>query len=196
MKVKKKCLIFSVIFLSSCAVTDTIDLEKFGFPAPEKSDESSTGTKVAAGAAGCVVGGAAGYYLIKALDDKLKKDGAIYSDEEVKQTAVLVAGIGCVIGGKAALNIIKNMDARSKAAQEKAWQLALVQSETLTSSEPQAWSTETHEGTVQILEPETTSNGKQCATRKNYVKTSQGEEAEQFIAVCKNSDGVYEPQEA
>ncbi len=173
-------------------------MEKLGFPAPTETKESSTGTKVAAGATGCVVGGVVGYQLIKALDKKIKKENpsAASTDKEFKEIATVVAGLGCVIGGSVALNVIKNMDAKSKAAQDKAWQLALTQSETLKSSEPKAWSTDTHEGTVQFLEPETTTEGKQCATRKNYIKTALGQEAEQFIVVCKNNNGVYVQQEA
>ncbi len=182
------------LLLSGCKATDAMKtLEEYGFPTANQTNESSTGTKVAGGLTGCAVGGAAGYIATKAFSDKMAEEG--YTAKEIKTTALTVGALGCVIGGKIALQIIKNMDEKSKQAQEDAWKHAQAQTETVTTSSPQAWSTETHKGTVTIINPETTSAGQQCATRRNYIKTAEGE-AEQFIPVCKNSSGVYEHVQA
>ena len=188
------------LLLSGCNSTTSAqkilgDLEDLGFPTPSQTSESGTGSKVAGGLAGCSVGGAAGYFGVKYASDRLKEEG--YSSSEIGKAATFVAGLGCIIGGSVAVNIIKNMDAESRKAQDEAWAIAQSQSqaESTTTPSPQAWKTDTYEGTVEILEPVTTPDGQQCATRRNYVKSPQGE-GEQFIAVCKNSSGIYEATEA
>lgn len=180
---------FTVFGCNTTSVQNT--LSEYGFPVANESQQSSTGTKVVAGASGCLVGGTAGFFGTQYLSRKLREKGYDYSDKEIKEASLLVAGFGCVVGGAAALKIIKNMDEKSKKAQEEAWQLAQQQSQAQQTRSPQAWRTNTHEGTVEIIEPVTSADGRECATRKNYIKTAAGE-AEQFIPVCKNSNGKYE----
>lgn len=179
--------------LSGCKTTDAMGnaLSEMGFQTPSETSGSSTGKKVAGGLGGCAIGGAAGYFGTKALSGLLKDDG--FTGAQINQAAAIVAGLGCIVGGKVAVDIIKNMDEKSKQAQEDAWARAQAQTETQAEATPQAWKTETHEGTVEILDPVTSDDGQQCATRRNFIKTSDGE-AEQFIPVCKNNSGIYEPQ--
>lgn len=165
-------------------------LDGLGFPTPTKTNESSTGKKIAGGAAGCAVGAGAGFWGTKAMEKLLKKDG--YTSKQVNQAAIVVAGLGCVVGGSLAVSIIKNMDAKSKKAQEEAWKRAQAQTETQATSAPQAWKTDTHEGVVSIINPEINADGQQCATRKNFVKSASGE-AEQYTPVCKYGSGRYQP---
>lgn len=197
MKFTRAYLVFFVVsFLYGCGAMDTFDISNLGFAKPEETKETGTGTKVLAGAGGCAVGGGAAYLLSKKLGQKLQEKNSLIPDKEVKELSVYAAGLGCIVGGKIALNIIKNMDAKSKAAQEEAWQALLADSDNLKASEPKkAWSTSTHKGEVSITKPKPTPDGRQCATRRNYVADSTGE-AEQYIVVCKNSSGVYVPQKA
>lgn len=188
-------ILVASLALIGCKATDSAmqTLSDFGFPTPNQGTESGTAAKVAGGLTGCAVGGAAGYFGTKALQSKLEEEG--YTADDVKKAAVVVGSLGCIVGGKIALEIIANMDEKSKQAQEAAWEAAQAQTETVQTSSPQAWSTDTHEGTVSIINPQQSPQGQQCATRRNFVKTAEGE-AEQFIPVCKNSAGVYEQVEA
>lgn len=186
--------IFSISILSGCK--STTGLEAFGFPAPKQAESTSTGTKALIAGTGCVAGGAGGYLLTKWYRKKVEGTKDAISDKEFKEAAAVVAGYGCLIGGNAGLSIIENMDEASKAEQEKAWQLALAQSEELRNEQPEiAWRSETHEGTVSIIDPITTADGQECATRRNYVTNGDGE-VDQFTVVCKNSAGVYEERNA
>lgn len=191
LKISSVCICISVV--TGCKTTSPSDLlNNLGFPAPAETNESGTGKKVAGGLTGCAVGGAAGYFGTKALKSSLEKYG--YTGDDIEKAAVVVGALGCIVGGKIAIEIIQNMDEKSKRAQEEAWVKAQSQARAQTTTAPQAWKTDTHEGTVEILEPVTNSDGQECATRKNYIKTAQGE-AEQFIPVCKNSSGTYEQVE-
>ena len=185
-------LLSSTTMLLGCQTTDmTKALSDYGFPVPNQAQQSSTGTKVFAGASGCAIGGVAAYYGTKYLTKKMREKGHDMTNKEAKDAAMVVAGLGCVVGGKIALSIIKNMDEKSKQAQAQAWELAQQQSKVSTTRTPQAWKTDTHEGTVEIIEPTASNDGKECATRRNYIKTEQGE-AEQFIPVCKDENGTYQ----
>ena len=121
----------------------------------------------------------------------MREKGHDMSSKEAKSAAMVVAGLGCVVGGKIALSIIKNMDEKSKQAQAHAWAMAQQQSKTSATRTPQAWKTDTHEGTVEIIEPTASNDGKECATRRNYIKTAEGQ-AVQFIPVCKDGNGTYQ----
>ncbi|GGW78294.1 hypothetical protein [Alteromonas halophila] len=183
------------LVLSGCESTGLSQtLQDYGLPVPNQNDDASTGKKILAGISGCAVGGAVAYYGSKYVGDKLRDKGYNYTDEEVKKATMVIAGLGCVIGGKVALNIVKNMDEESKRAQEAAWEKAQQQSKAQNTRTPQAWQTETHAGTVEIVNPVSTDDGRECATRKNYI-TSDAGTAEQYIPVCKNSDGSYEAVE-
>jgi hypothetical protein len=198
------CCVF--FLLTACKATDyaksTTDYVKnkatdYGLLEPTETNETGTGTKVAAGATGCVVGGAAGFFATKALGKYMKENGDYVDPEELRAASVMVAGLGCVVGGAVAIRIIQNMDAKSKQAQENAWLTAQkqAQSQKVSTTAPSmaAWESPTMDGNVSITDPVTDVNGSECATRKNYYRTKNGEEAEQFITVCKDSSGSYVP---
>lgn len=184
-------IIFAVV-LGGCDSTGVSQgLSDLGFPVPTQTEKTGTGTKIVAGASGCVVGGATGFFATQYLGRKMQEKGYNYTDDELQSATMVVAGLGCIVGGKVALDIIENMDKKSKQAQEEAWARAQQQSQAQSTQTPQAWKTDTHEGIVEIVQPVKNDDGRECATRKNYIKTAEGE-AEQFIPVCKNSSGIYE----
>ena len=182
----------SALLLSGCDSTSvTRGLSDLGIPIPNQAEETSVGTKLLAGVSGCAVGGAIGFFSTQYISRKLKEKGYNYTSEEIKQASAIVGGLGCVIGGKTALSIIKNMDEEAKRAQQSAWQLAQQQSQTQATRSPQPWKSGDFEGEVEIVQVVTTDEGRECATRRNFIKTPDGE-AEQYIPVCKNSSGFYE----
>lgn len=184
-----------VLLLSGCKSTGIIStLQDYGLPIPNKTQESSTGKKILAGVSGCAIGGAVAYYSSKYVGDKLLEEGYDINSEDVKKASAVIAGLGCIIGGKVALDIVRNMDEESKRAQEEAWANAQTRSKAQRTQTPQAWQTDTHSGTVEIINTTPSDDGRECATRKNYIKSAAGE-AEQYIPVCKNSDGSYEAVE-
>lgn len=183
----------AMVFIGGCKSTDVYQtLEEYGLPVPEQDEGPSTGKKILAGVTGCAAGGALGYYGIKYFEDKMQEEG--YTNKEIDYTAKLIGGLGCIVGGKVAVNIVKNMDAAAKKAQEEAWQRAQQQARAQVTTEPQVWASGTYSGTVEIVEPTTDKNGRECAARRNFITTDEGN-AEQFIPVCKNSSGIYEPVE-
>lgn len=180
----------SSVIIGGCKSTDVYNsMKTMGLPVPEQDDGPSTGKKILAGITGCAAGGALGYYGVKYFEDKLEKKG--YTKDDVNNAAKLIGGLGCVIGGNTAINIVKNMDDKAKQAQEKAWQQAQQQAQRQATTQPQTWETASHRGTVQIVQPTIDENGRECAVRRNFITTDEGE-AEQYIPVCKNSAGVYE----
>lgn len=183
----------SLVLIGGCQSTDIYtSMESMGLPIPEQNDGPSTGKKILAGVGGCAAGGALGYFGVKYFEDKLKEEG--YTKDDVNKAAKLIGGLGCVIGGSTAINIVKNMDEQAKRAQEEAWQRAQQQAQRQATTQPQTWETASHRGTVQIVQPTIDENGRECAARRNFITTDEGE-AEQYIPVCKNSSGFYEQVE-
>lgn len=185
------------VALTGCKTTDlTSAMNDMGFPAPSESQNDSTGKKVAGGGLACAGAGLLGYLGTKSLASSLKADGM--TGAQVENAAIMVAGLGCVVGAAVAVKLVENMDEKTKQAEEDAW--ATVQAETKTepTSAPRVWTgsgdSKVSGGEISIIEPETI-DGQECATRKNYYNTSEGN-VETFSRVCRNEDGVYEVVEA